>query len=104
MSFQTKKIVNFRAELITNDINHVGVIENLTRNTLYIRAVLLKPVLDFIPGKTVEIKFEPVEGELINLLCKVIWSYRTPPHGLTNSIGIEIIKRHPTYDKLMEIF
>ncbi len=101
MGTQTKKIVHYKAELISNSVNYTAVVENLSQDSLYMRAVPMNPVVDFPAGEAVEIKFEPVEGEKINLSCKVKWSYRTPPHGLTNSLGIEIVEGSPVYDKLM---
>ncbi len=101
MDTQIKKIVNYKAELIADSVNYSGIIENISNDSLYMRAVPLKPVLDFSPGSKVEIVFRPVEGKFISLFCEVKWSYRTPPHGLTNSLGIEILKRHPEYDELV---
>lgn len=101
MDTQMKKIVNYKAELIADSVNYSGIIENISSDSLYMRAVPLKPLLDFSPGSKVEIIFRPVEGEAICLFCKVKWSYRTPPHGLTNSLGMEILYRHPVYDELV---
>ena len=102
MSPPSKKIVNFKAELISDSIIHSAVIENLSKDGLYIRAVPVESASDFIPGKTLELRFQLTSGETMCLSCKVKWSYKTPPHGLTKSLGMEIIDPLPRYKEFFE--
>ena len=70
-------------------------------DTLYLRAITINPASDFIPGEQFEIQFQSISGEKISVPGKVKWSYDTPPHGLTKSIGIQILEDNPGYKKLL---
>ncbi len=89
--YSKRIIVTLKAELISHGINYKGFIENVSENGLYIVTAPTETPASFIPDMPCEIKFQLPSGEALNLHCKVIWSYKTPPHGLTNSIGLEII-------------
>jgi hypothetical protein len=102
MSSPSKKIVNFKAVLVSDTAIHSAIIENLSKDSLYIRAVPVEMVSDLIPGKTLEVKFQPTSDETMCLSCKVKWSYKTPPHGITNSLGIEILDPLPRYEDFFE--
>ena len=102
MSLETKKIVNMKASLISDNNKHSGIIENLSKDSLYLRAITINPASDFTPGEFFEIHFQSHSGEDISLPGKVTWSYDTPPHGLTKSIGIKIQEENPEYDKLFD--
>jgi hypothetical protein len=44
------------------------------------------------PGTDIDLKLELASGKAINLTCRVRWScLKTPPDGLTDSIGLEVI-------------
>ena len=83
-------IVNIQAELLSVDKRLAVFIENLSAEGLYITAPV-KSSFDFIVNMPVEIRFEFPAGEKLNLYCLVKWVYKTPPHGLTNSVGLTII-------------
>ncbi len=102
MSLETKKIVNLKASLVSKNKRHSGIIENLSKDSIYLRAVTINPVSDFIPGEFLEIHFQSNSGEDISLPGKVKWSYETPPHGITKSIGLEILEKNPGYEKLFK--
>jgi hypothetical protein len=106
-----RKIVALKAEIVSGGKSYAGVIENLSEDGIYIITTPSKSSIDFALGTTVELKFQPPSepkdilrssGETINLHCKVIWSYKTPPHGLTHSIGMEIINPSPEYKELLK--
>lgn len=100
MDLETKKIVNLKASLVSDSKKHSGIIENLSKDSLYMRAVTINPASDFTPGELFEIHFQSNSGEDISLPGKVKWSYETPPYGLTKSIGIEILEETPGYEKM----
>ena len=99
MDFIPKKIVNFNAKLLFDSNTTSGIVESLSKDSLYLRAVPFKASPDFPPGKLVDIKIQPDSGKVICLSCKVVWSYKTPPHGLTNSMGMEIIRPLQSYEE-----
>jgi hypothetical protein len=47
--------------------------------------------IDFAPGAILQIKFQFLSEETLNIRCKLKWSCKTPPHGLTQKMGMEII-------------
>ena len=121
-----KKIVSFKVELISGSSSLAGFIENLSGDGIYMKTSPAKAAVDFTPGKIFEVKFQPLFGETLcntrvckyhntcivkfqplfeealRLQCKIKWSYKTPPHGLTNSIGMEVIHPHPTYGEFLK--
>jgi hypothetical protein len=102
MGTSLKKIVNLNAKLIINDTILSGIIENISRGSLYVIAVSTKPALDFTPGKSLMVKFKSPSDETICLHCRVTWYYETPPYGLTNSVGIEIISPFSNYEEILK--
>ncbi len=84
-------IIGLKAEIISGDIICEGVIENLSEAGIYVITAPTKTEIDFAPGTILEVKFQFLSGETLNLHCEVKWSYKTPPHGLTNRIGMKII-------------
>lgn len=95
-------LVSLKAELISGDVSYAGIIENLSEEGIYMRTLPTKAATDFTPETKHELKFQLPSGETINLHCKVKWSYKTPPHGLTNSVGMEIIDPPPEYKEFLK--
>src|SRR4030067_1634712 len=95
-------IVSLKAELISDGTSYTGFIENLSENGLFVTTTPTKTAIVFTPETRCEIKFQLPSGETLNLPCKIIWAYRTPPHGITNSIGLEIIDPHPKYREFLK--
>jgi len=94
-----RKIVSIKAELISGDTSCSAFIENINEDGVYIVTRPERTGIDFTPGKTFEVRFQIPSSKTINLRCKLIWAYKTPPHGLTNSIGMEIIDPPAEYKK-----
>jgi len=86
-----RKIIRLEAERISGDSNHGVFIENLSETGIYMITAPARKEIDYTPGMMVDLKFHLKSDETLNLNCKVIWSYKTPPHGITNSVGLEII-------------
>jgi len=89
-------IVNIQAELLSVEKSMAVFIENLSEDGLYVTAPVISSFA-FMTDMPVEIRFELPEGERLDLHCLVKWTYRTPPHGLTNSVGMTIIDPPLTY-------
>ena len=95
-------ITDLKAELIAGDTRHACNIENLSENGIYIVTAPGKSSLDFAPDLLFELRFKLPTGEKMNLQCTVKWSYPTPPHGNTNSLGLEITDPPLTYLEALE--
>ena len=90
-------IVHLEAELIAGENRHACVIENLSPKGMYIVTAPTKSSLEFTPDSLFGLRFNLPSDEKIDLRCSVIWSYPTPPHGYTNSLGLEIIDPPHSY-------
>ncbi len=95
-------IVTLPAEIIAEDTHIAGSIENLSDDGLYMVTAPSKASLNFKSDLPVELSITFPSGEKINLTCRVKWSYQTPPHGYTNSLGLEIIEKPPEYKEALQ--
>jgi len=96
-----RKIVNIPAEIIDGDKHRAGTIENLSDNGIYVVIAPIKSEKDLSPGTELEIRFLLPSGEKMQLPCVVKWSYLTPPHGYTFSVGLNITTPPLTYQKAL---
>jgi hypothetical protein len=88
---RTKRMrVNIKANMIAGDKRHASFIENLSEGGVLITAAA-KDATEFPPDTPIELEFQFHNGNIHHLNCRVRWSHMTPPHGLTKSIGMEII-------------
>jgi hypothetical protein len=94
-------IVNLPAELIYRDKRHASTIENLSENGVYVVTAPQGGRSDFAPDTILELKFQSPAGEKYVLSCRVKWTYQTPPHGFTDSVGMEIISPPLPYKELL---
>ncbi len=97
-----RKIVTLQAELIAGGTRYACFIENLSEEGAYITIAQANPQVDFKSDTPFELKFRFPSGEKLNLSCRVKWSYRTPPHGYTNSVGLEIMDPPPLYTEALK--
>ncbi len=58
-----------------------------------------QPTINFALESPLELVFTPSSGEVLSLKCTAKWYHETPPEGLTNSIGMEIIDAPPEYQE-----
>lgn len=97
-----RKTIRLDAEIILGITRCTGFIDNLSVNGMFMRTSPDQPSIDVIPGTIFEMKLQHVPGEALNLNCRVLWSYKNPPHGLTLSIGMEIINPPQEYKAFIE--
>ena len=90
-------IINFPAEIICRDKRYAGSIENLSPKGAYVLTAPVRDLRDFAANSLLELRFQFPSGEKLNLHCRIKWSYVTPPHGYTYSIGVEILDAPLTY-------
>ena len=97
-----RAILDIPAEIITEDKRRAGTIENLSDEGIYVVAAPAKSEKDFFPGTELEIRFQLPSGEKLSLHCVIKWSYLTPPHGYTFSIGLKITDPPLTYQESLK--
>jgi hypothetical protein len=95
-------IVSLPAEVVFNDKSYASTIENLSENGVYVVTAPQGGRSGFTPGTLLELKFRLPSGEKYSLNCRIIWSYQTPPHGFTDSVGMEIINPSVSYKELLK--
>lgn len=93
--------IGFKAELLYGDKSYAGFIENISEKGLHMIAYSLNTAAEFNLGTELEMKFQLSSGEVLDLLCEVKWSHKTPPHGLTFSIGVEISGPSPEWKNFL---
>ncbi|KPK02505.1 MAG: hypothetical protein AMK71_02005 [Nitrospira bacterium SG8_35_4] len=95
-----RKKARVEAEFISEDFSCTGTIENLSVRGISLETDstdLLSQSTRFTPGTKLQVKFHTPAGELITLNCKVIWSFKTAPHGLRKKVGMEVVFPPPSY-------
>jgi hypothetical protein len=90
-------IVSMEAELLFKTDHIACSIENISEFGIYIITSYSKSETDFPPGTSLELKVKFPGGEDQRLNCKVKWQYKTPPYGVTTSMGMEIVDPPPSY-------
>ena len=88
------------AEIVQGDTAYTVITESISEHGINLETssgYLLSASTRFNPGTEFEVQFRTPSGELIKLHCKVIWSFKTAPHGLKSKVGLEIIFPPPTY-------
>ncbi|MEN8262684.1 MAG: PilZ domain-containing protein [Nitrospirota bacterium] len=95
-----RKKVRIEASLILEGESFSGAIENVSQHGIYLETdsrEILSISKRFNPGTEYEVRFCVPSGQEVRLRCKVAWSYRAEPHGLTKHIGMDVIFPPPDY-------
>ena len=103
MSPLSKKIVKLKAELLSGSHTYPGFVESFSKDDVFISANLTMQEDDSSPGKLFGLKFTCPCGKMVNLNCRVKWSYKTPPYGFTKSIGLEILNHQNTNKDVINV-
>jgi len=90
---RTRRIkVNLKAERISGNKKYGVFIENISEHGIHMITTSAETHKKYTPGTDIDLKFQLVRGETINLQCKVRWAHlKVPPDGMTDSIGLEVI-------------
>jgi hypothetical protein len=97
-----RKTFHLSAERISGDKTFAVFIENLSENGIYMITAPSDSPINFTPRETINIKLKFSSGEVLNLKCKEIWSYKTHPSGLTCNVGMEIIEAPAKYKEFIK--
>ena len=85
-----RKIVSIKAEVVLDGEKSAGLIENISEGGIYLVTASSKHAGEFSAGKAANVRFIGPSGATIDLHCNILWGYKTPPHGMTHSVGMEI--------------
>jgi hypothetical protein len=99
--YGNRVIVSLCGEFITGGRSVLVLIDNISKKGMHMRTSPAKPPIVIAQGEACEIKFKLPSGKMQCLNCNINWSYKTPPLGLVNCIGCEIINPPPTYNHFL---
>lgn len=92
-----RALFDIPAEIIAGERRRAGTIENLSEGGLFVVTAPPKTEKELFPGTEIEVRFRLPSEEKICLHCEVKWSYLTPPHDYTFSMGLEVSKPPASY-------
>jgi hypothetical protein len=87
-----RTMVSLKAEHISGSANRPVFIENISEQGMHMVTLHKGTETQFYPGKNLELKLRLSSGEAVPLVCEVKWtSAKTPPYGVTDSIGLQVV-------------
>ena len=101
MSPITKKLVDFSARLTVDNKSYPSRIENISNEDVCLLVSQSMPLNKTHKGSECTLEFSNPSGEKMNLNCTVKCMYKTPPHGITNSMIMEVKDPSAQYKKLL---
>lgn len=91
-----------KAERISGSGDRTVFIENISEDGILILLPHRKNGGKFKQGMKVDLNLKLNTGKKIDLECTVKWSFeKTPPDGLTDSVGLEIVRAPLAYRKFV---
>ncbi len=98
-----RQMVSLITRFASNNSSYTALIENISEEGIFMRVSPSSNGLTLTPGSKLKLLIKLPSGEFLSSQCNVIWSYKTPPHGLINSAGMEIMNPSPQYADFLRI-
>jgi len=95
-------VADFSARLTLGNKSYPGRVENLSDDGICLLVPPSLPPLHSCMGSECSIEFSHPSGEKMNINCRVKYMYKTPPHGITNSMIMEVSDPSVQYKKLLK--
>ena len=86
-----------KAEIFFDGKSFGGIIEDLSETGANIITDPIEDASGFVQGAEMELKFRPVDDELIILNCKLQWIHKAHPKGQIYKIGMVLV--NPPWDE-----
>lgn len=106
MERPVRKSVQLSTNLIADDKSYSGMIINISSSGvgMYVDTTFQEGIINCDKESLLKLELRSTLGEQISLTCKVKWLriHERLPHGLTTSMGAEIIDPPSTFIKLFE--
>jgi len=98
-----RKNVGLDVKLVGNGMSSSGFVENICEHGLHLITASGEISSSFIPETVLELTVMNPSGKRTNLSCEVRWVHinKTPIHGLTYRMGMEILKRSSRYSEFL---
>lgn len=97
-----RKIVSIRAELIIGDKSWASFIENLSEEGIFVTTSAAESSVKIAPQAPATLRFPLPAGEKAELNCRIIWTLKLPPYGLTQNVGMEVIDPPASYKDFLQ--
>ncbi len=100
-----RKPVSLDAEIVFKGTNYPVYIENISQYGLHLIAAAGKKAVSIIPEMILKLEFQPLAGEKTGLHYEVRWVHinKTPIHGLTYRMGMDISDQSSGHKALLNI-
>ena len=98
-----RKPVSLGTSLIAEGTNCSGYLENICEHGFHLITSSSKSKASFIPEAILELEVPDASGSKASLHCEVRWVHinKTPIHGLTYRMGMEILNQPPEYQAIL---
>jgi hypothetical protein len=98
-----RRHVKLDARIAANGADSSGFIENICEHGVHIITASGKKVASFVPETIIKLNLQNHSGSKACLDCEVRWVHinKTPIHGLTYRMGMEILKAPPEYNEFL---
>ncbi|MBI4682415.1 MAG: PilZ domain-containing protein [Nitrospirae bacterium] len=100
-----RKPVSLDAEVSFDGKNYPVYIENISEYGLHVIAAAGKKAVSIVPEMILKLEFQPPAGEKTDLHYEVRWVHinKTPIHGLTYRMGMDISDQFSGHKDLLNI-
>jgi PilZ domain len=96
-------VENLDAEIISGGKSYKGLVMNFSESGLYMVTATANSVVDIEPSTLIDLTCNLSPDKNINLKCEVKWFQpRTSSHGVSFSMGMEILDPPGEYMKFVE--
>lgn len=98
-----RKPVSLDTSLIAEGANCSGYIENICEHGFHLITSSSDTKSAYIPEAIFELEVPDKSGTMASLQCEVRWVHinKTPIHGLTYRMGMEILNQPPEYQAIL---
>ncbi len=98
-----RKPVKLDATVCADGMDWAGYIENICEHGFHLITASQRSKSYFIPEAILELQVDNPAGKKAKLQCEVRWVHinKTPIHGLTYRMGMEILGRPSEYNKII---
>jgi hypothetical protein len=87
--------VNVEVKLLSGGNHYEGTIENISMDGIFMHMTTApaQSAKDFVPSTIIQIKFQPAQGNHLDIQCNVRWLHihEEAPDNLVHKMGVEIL-------------
>lgn len=88
---QVRYPVRLECELVEGNVAYPALIENISKDGLFMRVAYFNDMINYPPGSKMNLKILLSSGEKLDLHCREIWSEKNTSGSLIKLSGMKII-------------